>query len=68
MEAASTEEAAKKCRPEKRLAAAGAFPIGQPGGKEEVNDKSESEDKSGNEKQDPYFHHRENEERKHDKP
>ncbi len=68
VEAAPTKEAAKKRRPEKWLATAGALPVGQPGSKEEVNDKSESEDKSGNEKQDPYFDHRKNEERKHNKP
>ena len=67
MEAAPTKEAAKECRPEKRLAAAGAFPIRQPCSKKEVNDESESEEKPGNEKQDFHFHHREKEERKYDK-
>ncbi|HEV3065092.1 MAG TPA: hypothetical protein VGX93_07110 [Chthoniobacterales bacterium] len=68
MEAASTEEAAKKRSPEKRLATTGALPIGQPGGKEEVTDKCKSEDKSWNEKQEPYLHHRQDEEGKHYKP
>lgn len=68
METATTEEAAKKRSPEKRLAAAGALPVRQPGSKEEVSDKCESEDKSGNEKQDTYLHHRKEEERKHYKP
>ena len=68
MEAAPTEEAAKKRSPEKRLATAGALPVGQPGSKEEVSDKRQSEDKSGNEKQDPYFYHRKDEDRKHYKP
>jgi hypothetical protein len=64
METAPTKEAGKKRRPEKRLTAAGASPVGQPSGKEEVSDKSESEDKSGNEKQDLYLRHRKHEERK----
>jgi hypothetical protein len=68
MEAAPTEEAAKKRSPEKRFATAGALPVGQPGSKEEICDKCESEDKSRNEKQDPYFHHCKDEERDHYKP
>ena len=68
MEAAPTEEAAKKRGPEKRLTTAGALPVGQPGSKEEISDKCESEDKSGNEKQDTYLRHRKEEERKHYKP
>jgi hypothetical protein len=68
MEAAPTEEAAKKRSPEKRSTAAGAFPVSQPGSKEEVSDKRESEDKSRNEKQDPYFQHRKDEEKKHYRP
>jgi hypothetical protein len=68
MEAAPTKKTAKKRRPEKRLAATGAPPVGQPSSQKEVSDKSESEDKSRNEKQDLYLHHREDEERKNDKP
>jgi hypothetical protein len=68
MEAAPTEKAPKKRGPEEWLTTAGAPPVGQPGSKEEVSDKCESEDKSGNEKQDTYFHHRDKEKRKHDKP
>ena len=64
MEAAPTKKAAKKSRPEKRLTAAWAPPVGQPSGKEEVSDKGESEDKSWNEKQDLYLQHRKHEERK----
>jgi hypothetical protein len=68
MEAATTEKAAKKRSPEKRLATPGALPVGQPGSKEEVSDKCESEDKSRNEKQDTYLHHRKEEKRKYYKP
>ena len=68
MEAAPAKEAAKKRRPEKRLATARALPVGQPSSQEEVSHKSESEDKSGNEKRDPYLHHRDDKEKKHDKP
>jgi len=68
MEAASTEETAKKRSPKKRFSTTRALPIGQPGSKEEVSDKCESEDKSGNEKQHPDLHHRKDEERKHYKP
>jgi hypothetical protein len=68
MKAASTKEAAKKGRPEERPATAGTFPVGQPGSKEEVNDKGESEDKSGNENQDSHLDHGQDEERKHDQP
>jgi len=68
MEAAPTEEAEEKRSSEKRLATAGALPVGQPSSKEKVSDKCESEDKSGNDKQDPYLQHRKDEERKHYKP
>jgi hypothetical protein len=68
MEAAPAKEAAKKRRPEKRLATARALPVGQPSSQEEVSHKSESEDKSGNEKRDPYLHHRDDKEKKHYKP
>jgi len=61
MEAASTEETAKKRSPKKRFSTTRALPIGQPGSKEEVSDKCESEDKSGNEKQDPDLRHRKDE-------
>jgi hypothetical protein len=64
MEAAPAKEAAKKSCPEKRLAAARAPPIGQPGGKEKVSDKSECENKTGNEKQDLDLQQRKDEERK----
>jgi hypothetical protein len=68
MEAAPTKEAPKKGCPEKRLATARAFPVRQPCSKEEVSDKGESENKSRNEKQDPHFYHRNDEEGKHDHP
>ena len=68
MEAASAKEAAKKRGPEKWLATAGAPPVGQPSSQEEVSHKSESEDKSGNEKRDSYLHHRDDKERKHYQP
>jgi hypothetical protein len=68
MEAAPTEEAAKKRSPEKWSATAGTLPVGQPGSKKEVSHKRESENKSGNESQDPYLQHRKDEESKHYKP
>jgi hypothetical protein len=65
MEAAPAKETAEKRRPEKRLTTTGALPVGQPGSKEEIGNKSESEDKSWDDKQGLYLDHREEEERKH---
>jgi hypothetical protein len=64
MEAAPTKEAAKKRRFEKWLTATGTSPVSQPGGQEEVSDKSNSEKKAGNEKQDLNLDHRQDEEKK----
>jgi hypothetical protein len=56
MEAApAKQEAAVKCRPEKRLPTSRAFPVCQPGGNEEVGDKCQGKEKSRNEKGESEF-------------
>ncbi len=69
METAPAEqEAAIKGRPEKRLSASRAFPVRQPGGDEEVGDKGQGKEKSGNKKSESNFEHRGEEETKNHKP
>jgi hypothetical protein len=55
METAAAKKAAIKRSPEKCLAAARAFPVGQPGGKEKVCDKGQGKEKPRNDKGEPDF-------------
>jgi len=68
MEASTSKQAAKKRSPEKRLPTARAFPVCQPGSKEEISYKSQREDKAGNQEQELYLQHRREKNSKHYKP